>query len=589
MRRVILSIAILLASALSYAESVGVSRAEGVAKAFFGGASTRASDIEVRLVWDGEAGATRAADPAFYVFENAAGGWVVISGEDAGIPVLGYSESGSFVTENMPANISAWFDFYRRQVAYMRAKGIAPGASAKALWAGVSSLRTATTGKKMLNTKKWGQDEPYNDMCPTVDGQKSVTGCVCTALCEIMCYHKWPEKGTGSLPSYSYTTDRYKTRTQPGHALTATYDWNAMPSTYRSYTAVQATNVSQLMFDVGVMIKSTYNGADGVTTYGTGAFCEDVVPAMVKYMDYDSSAVLRYRDDYSTVRWAEMLREEIMAGRPVLYGGTDSDGAGHEFVIDGCNDGDMFYVNWGWDGIDNGWFSITSMMIDSDYDFRFLQDGIFGLQKNQGGNGVVDAFMYDDNGKGGLSVKSGSIASGSFTMSAGEVYNFGAFDTRFTFAFVLMDHADNVKEVVCEPFTMKISSYQCAVSSALCKLSSSAMSGLRIGDKIVFCLCNSEGVWEKVKIAGECSGIDEYPVFEMPAIKVNSTATYSESDYIPLRIVNVKDLPSATKWYIDGVQYNDTEALLPSGKHILKCVATFSDRTETLIQEIMVK
>jgi len=587
MKRIFLSFAILLASVLCSAESVSLTRAESVAKTFFGGSATKASDIKVKLVWDGGDAAVRSAEPAFYVFENEAGGWVIVSGEDAAAPVLGYSESGSFVTEKMPSQVSSWFDGYKRQVAYLRAKGIAADASAQQLWKNVSSIRNAS-GKKMLNTKKWGQDAPYYNLCPTVDNQHAVTGCVCTALCEVMCYHKWPEKGNGTLPSYSYTTDKNKKRTQPGHELTATYNWDAMPTSYTNYTSEQASNVAQLMFDVGVMIQSLYNGADGKSTYGTGAYCEDVIAAMVKYMDYDSSAVLLYRDDYSTLRWAEMLREEIYAGRPVVYGGMGADYAGHEFVIDGCDANDMFYVNWGWDGTDNGWFAITSLMIDKDYDFRYYQDGFFGIQKNKGGKSIASAVLYDENGNGGLSLASGSVASGSFTMSAGTVYNFGPFPSTYTFAYVLMDYADNVKGLLCQPETKELDSYEDAATKMSCSTELYA-SSLKFGDKIVFCTKAEDGSWQKVKIDSSCSGVDEYPLFEMPAIKVNGSATYSAADIIPLAIVNVRTRPSSAKWYIDGTLYNDTEVVLPAGKHTLKCVATFSDRVETLVQQIEVK
>lgn len=584
MKRFLSFLFLLLLYELSDAGNVSVSRAGSVAQAFFEGASTKAADVRLKMVWDGGDSSTRSSEPPFYVFENESGGWVIISGNDACIPVLGYSESGSFKTEGMPSNVSAWFDGYKRQVACVRSRNVPADSSVLALWDNVASIRTAT-GKKMLNTRKWGQDIPYNNLCPTVDNQKSVTGCVCTAICEIMCYHKWPVRGNGTLPSYSYVTDRYRTRTQPGHELTSEYDWNAMPSSYRNYTSAQAANVARLMYDVGVMIKSAYNGADGRNTFGTAAYCEDVLAALVKYMDYDSSAVFVYRDDYSTARWSEMLRGEIYAGRPVLYGGNDSDGNGHEFVIDGCDANDMFYVNWGWDGDDNGWYAITSLRIDSDYDFRYNQDAFFGLQKNQGGGNASKAVLYAKRGNCGISLKSGSLSSGSFTMNVGNITNFGAFDTRFTFAFVLMDYADNVREVLCNQVSRNIKAYGETSFSVICTLTSP----LRPGDKIVLCSRTADGDWKKVRLGNGCTGIDEYPAFEFPAIRVNALARYKAGDFIPLEVVNVITRPTSVRWYIDGKPYDDTEVVLPAGKYTIKCVATFGNRTETLVQQITVE
>ncbi|MBQ7575768.1 MAG: C10 family peptidase [Bacteroidales bacterium] len=589
---VILTIGI---ATLSYADNVSQSRAESLAKAFFGGSSTRSGDVSLKMVWDGTDEATRSgAAPAFYVFNRDGGGYVVIAGEDAAEPVLAYSETGSFNPDKRFTNVRGWFRMYQREIEYMRANGIEPDSETAAAWSeeAISRVIRRAAGKN-LNTKSWGQDAPYNLRCPLVDGLQSVTGCVATALCEVMRYHEWPVNVSGSLPSYKYKTDKGTTRTQPGHRLDTTYNWAQMPNSRTSYTGEQAQNVSRLMFDVAVMLQSSFNGVDN-SAYGTGAYSENIVPMMVKYMDYDSSAVLLYRDNFSTLRWAEILKAEIDAGRPMPYSGDDNE-SGHQFVVDGYDATGKFHINWGWDGEDNNYYAISSFRISRDYDFRYNQSAVIGLQKNKGGKPhAPEIYYYVESGKAGVSLKSGSIESGNFTVTAGDFYNFGAFDVTADFAFVLLDFEDNAKTVLSTPETVTFKAGEGATSEEAISLTAEQLAGLRFGDRIAFCYKVPGGQWTTITVDSYSNeGIDAYPVFDAPAIKVNATATYSASDLIPLKLFNYRTVPSSVTWYIDGSSYSDSEAKLSAGKHTIRCVAKFPNNTQTitqtLIQEITVQ
>ena len=590
MKRTVAFLLMLGIAFTAFADNVSQSRAESVAKAFFSSSATRAFGAKLEMVWDGTDGLTRAGEaPAFYVFNREGGGFVVVSGDDSAIPVLGYSETGSFKAGEIHPNVRSWFRMYGREIEFLREKGIAPDGELRALWSETaikSTLRRATA--KNLNTKSWGQDAPYNLRCPVVDGLQSVTGCVATALCEVMRFHQWPETVTGTLPSYQYKTDKGTNRTEPSHRLDTTYNWSQMPENSNSYTQEQAQNVSKLMFDVAVMLKSTFNGVDR-TAYGTGAYSEDIVPMMVQYMDYDSSAVILYRDNYSTVRWTEILRGEIDANRPMPYAGDDNE-YGHQFVVDGYNSSGNFHINWGWDGDDNGYFAVSSFMIGHDYDFRYNQSAVVGLQKNMGGAPAAPQLnYYVESGTAGVSVKSGTIESGNFTMKAGNFYNFGPFKVEADFAFILMDYADNVKEILSEPATAVFESGEGAYVEDPCILSPETLAGLAFGDKIAFCYRTAGGAWTKITVDGYSKpGLSDYPVFDVPCIRVNATATYSTSDFIPLEIVNTRTLPESVTWYIDGSTYTDTEARLSAGNHTIKCVARISNVNQTIVQQIKV-
>ena len=271
------------------------------------------------------------------------------------------------------------------------------------------------------------------------------------------------------------------------------------------------------------------------------------------------------------------------------YAGDDGE-AGHQFVVDGYDSRGYFRINWGWDGDDNGFFAVSSFMIGSDYDFRYNQSAVIGLKKNEHGAPYEPQMsFYVESGTAGLSLKSGTVESGSFEMSSGDFYNFGSFEVTADFAFVLMDYADNVKAVLSVPETTSIDFGEGAATEMPCTISAADLAGLSFGDKITFCYRLPGGNWTKIPVDSYSQpGISEYPIFDAPAIKVNATATYSASDIIPLEVVNTRKAPSSVAWYIDGSTYNDTEVRLSAGTHTIKCVARINNVTQTLVQQIKV-
>lgn len=592
MKRISAIILILGIAISAFAGNVSEKRAESLAKLFFGSTATRGTEVLLDMVWDGTDGVTRSGEaPAFYVFNRRGGGFVVIAGEDAAVPVLGYSETGSFNAAGIQPNVRGWFEMYAREVEFMRGKGILPDGDTRQLWED-SSVKEILhrAGGRSLNTRSWGQDAPFNQRCPVVDGLPSVTGCVATAIGEVMCYHRWPESVSGNLPSYSYRTDRGLERTQMGHRLDTTYNWSQMPMNCNTYTSEQAQNVSRLLYDVAVMVQSRFNGV-GKNASGTASVSEMIVPMMVKYMDYDSSAVLLYRDNYSTLRWTEMLKAEIDASRPVLYAGDDNV-AGHQFVIDGYDSSGKFRINWGWDGIDNGFFAVSSFRIDADYDFRYNQSGVFGLKKNESGAPATPQVFYyekQNNKPVGIFLKSGSVESGSFVMSTGAFYNFGAFRITADFAFLLLDYADNPKSILSEVITATFESEAGTAVNADCVMSPAVIESLSFGDKIALCYRIGGGEWTRITVdAMSNPGPGDYPICDFPCIRVNGTATYQASDYIPLEIVNTRTVPSSVSWFIDGSAYSDTEVKLQPGDHTLKCIIMVGGVTQILVQQIKV-
>ena len=225
---------------------------------------TKSSVIDLRMVYDGEAVATRSSGdaPALYVFDNSAGpGFVIVSGDDASIPVLGYSDSFNFSSEGMPSNLRWWLNTMSSQIKDLRSLN-APALS-----------RTARVGTDVVRyeTALWDQGYPYYNNCPIYSGQRSVTGCGPTAIAIAMRYREWPDAGVGTIPGY--TTESYGLRVSARKLGTA-YDWKNMPLTdgaSGSWSSAQMAQVARLMADIGAATEADYSPE------GTGIY-DDIVP-----------------------------------------------------------------------------------------------------------------------------------------------------------------------------------------------------------------------------------------------------------------------------------------------------------------------
>lgn len=304
---------------------------------------------------------TASPSDAYYVFNNDAGGFVIIAGDDAVTPVLGYTSTGSFDAENLPDGLKDLLKSYERQIA----------ALGDSYQANQTATRAAFTGEKLLNTAKWNQDEPFNKYTPN----NYPTGCVATAGAIVMKHHGYPAKGTGS---HSYTWN--------GKTLTANfelgYDWANMPAKYDVTTAAAFDGVARLMSDLGVAVEMQYN------MDGSGAYIGNLVTALQKYYGYSKLSHLMAIEDVGAEAWNGRLREEIDANRPVLYAASDPAGGGHAFVIDGYKD-ESFSVNWGWGGYCDGFYKIGALNPESvgkptGDKYNVGQSAVFGMQPSDG-------------------------------------------------------------------------------------------------------------------------------------------------------------------------------------------------------------
>ena len=307
------------------------------------------------------AATTASRSDAYYVFNNDAGGFVIIAGDDAVTPVLGYTSTGSFDAENLPDGLKDLLKSYERQIAALGDNYVANR----------TATRAAFTGEKLLKTAEWNQYAPFNKYTPN----NYVTGCVATAGAIVMKHHGYPAKGTGS---HSYTWN--------GKTLTANfehdYDWASMPAKYDGTNDAAFDGVARLMADLGVAVEMQY------AKNGSGAYIGNMISALQKYFGYSKLTHLAYIYDMEAEAWNAKLRGEIDANRPILYSASDASAGGHSFIIDGYKD-ESFSVNWGWGGYCNGFYQIGALNPESEGrptgdKYNMGQTAVIGLQPSDG-------------------------------------------------------------------------------------------------------------------------------------------------------------------------------------------------------------
>ena len=262
------------------------------------------------------------------------GGFVIISNDDTNAPVVGYSEQEA----NLDAPELLWYLNAANQALLSR-----------------TASATASENKEpiepLLKTL-WGQDTPYNNLCPTERENANViypTGCVATAMAQVMYYHQYPEKGTGNI-TYSF-----QDRILSADFNNTYYQWRLMTPTYKKgqYSDESALAVATLMYQCGVSIKMQYNVG------GSGAFSYNAATALRKNFGYHENLQIHYRDYYTAKEWINKVYNELKAGRPIIYTGVDENNGGHCFVVDGYDQNNFVHVNWGWDGMNDGYYDIA--------------------------------------------------------------------------------------------------------------------------------------------------------------------------------------------------------------------------------------
>lgn len=413
--RNLLAALLLALPAILLAENVSQEKALATAKQFFGSAVRTSADNELHLVWNGENSLTKAATaPAFYVFERNGGGFVIIAGDDCISPIIGYSRTNRFKTDGMPSNVAAWFAEIRSFVNDCRSKSLVDPKAASE-WESVGSARRQAYTENLLNTAKWGQDEPFNAKCPS----GSPTGCVAIAMGIMMKYFQYPAAGNGTIPAYVTTTNKYSI---PANTLGTKYQWDKMPLVIdKSASGETAEQVSRLIYDCATSVHMDF------MENASSAYVTEIPTALVQFFGFDKGATLKLGKDYSESQWLSMVKAEIDAKRPVMYGGESKDG-GHRFIVEGYDSDGKFMLNFGWYGYQNGYYTFPNFN-----DFTTGHNAVFNVKPDAGGSyEEIFRVEYKETTDKGLTTSAPAFADNiSFDVTVnGIIYNFGYADYK---------------------------------------------------------------------------------------------------------------------------------------------------------------
>lgn len=313
-------------------------------------------------------------DEAFFVYNVGDHSFVIIAGDDAHRPVIGYSDESSFDAANIPPALAYYLDGVAECIMRLRYAVATPAVAAE--WASVLEhgrlvSRHGGRGTGYFCTTKWNQDFPYNYCCPddpAGSGGHAIVGCLATAMSQLMRFWAYPVKGNGS--HCYYHNDYGQICADFGNT---TYDWDNMPNTLNSNSSeAEMLATGTLCFHCGVTIDMGY-GPDG-----SGGASGPIPGVMHEYFNYCDAIVQLRRDDFETETWKAMVREQFDMGWPMYYGGCQ-DGGCHAFVCDGYDDNDMFHFNLGWGGSSDGWYLIDDAPYTSPADamFNFVPDVIY--------------------------------------------------------------------------------------------------------------------------------------------------------------------------------------------------------------------
>ena len=362
MKRLLVAFFTVLVSIAILAGNVTEQQALTIARQFMQGKSFQQKQVRR---------AAAVGDNQFYVF-NAEGqnGFVIVSADDRTIPVLGYADKGSLEMNKLPVNARRWLEGYAEEIKALGEDVQANTHPRRVIGAPVAPLLTC----------HWDQGAPYNLQCP-IDGEyNSVTGCVATAMAQVMYYHKWPQSATTAIPAYTTSTKKLNLSELPA----TTFKWNLMKDDY-SYdeTGAAADAVAELMRYCGQAVRMDYTSNESGANVGAAH--------LINYFGYSKTAQNMNRSYYTTTEWEAMIYKELSNARPVLYSGNSGSG-GHQFVIDGYDDKGLFHVNWGWGGYADGHFVLSVLNPDgrgigggsSSNGYTRWQAAIIGVQPDHG-------------------------------------------------------------------------------------------------------------------------------------------------------------------------------------------------------------
>ncbi|MCF0203009.1 MAG: C10 family peptidase [Bacteroidaceae bacterium] len=400
MKRNLSTLFLLLLAVQMVAGPVSRQDAMKAAQQFLGKRGVKAPALKekMRAPMKGEASAEDIS--AYYIFNvGDNGGFVVVSGDDRTDAVLGYTLSGDFDEATMPENMRAWLQSYADQISALNADERALGYNPRYIEGGsqedtyeplTSSVPFHDAVSPLIKTQ-WNQDSPYNAKCPKVGATNCYTGCIATAMAQVMNYFQYP----ASFPAIAAYTTTLSPQPISVEALPGLSDfaWGSLKETYSPDDIDD--NIAYLMRYCGQSVKMSYGTASS-STY------EAYVPTALKSIFGYKSANFVDRSQYSSKGWDELIYTELANNRPVIYNGQSS-GGGHEFVCDGYDGYGYYHINWGWGGYQDGYFLLSALNPDeggigassTSDGYVLKQNAVVNIKTTEASPEILKAILYE--------------------------------------------------------------------------------------------------------------------------------------------------------------------------------------------------
>lgn len=464
MKRIYLSILILILATGLFAGSVPEKDAEKVAKSHFYQSigsikSLDWKELNLTLKFSPE----KNSEYMFYVFDvNDNNGYVVVSSENTIQPILAYSFEGAFNHDNMSPAQKEFLEYYNRSIEYASKNHINVSEKSSNEWRELldfdpehKNFTPKTTTPNLLGNIKWNQTWPYNCECPAVSGGSNghvVVGCVATAMCQVMKYYNWPQTGKDSKISYNYANGGFGNINI--NFAQQNYDWHSIPDVGRNYNE----ELGKINFHAGVAV-SMHWGADG-----SGSQTENIVTALKSHFRYANSVYALTRQGMTEANWKTKIKAEIDAKRPIVYAGSTTV-VGHAWNCDGYQGDDYFHMNWGWGGYGDGYCTVNELIsqavVGGEQDnFNINQRIVIGIYPNSefsssciGSKTITGKEGSFDDGSSNLDYQSNSNCVYVIKPSCGKVIkvNFSNFDLG-TGDFVKLYSGDENSTTLIESF-----------------------------------------------------------------------------------------------------------------------------------------
>ena len=334
-----------------------------------------------------------ALQTGFYVFNDEAGhGFVIVGADSRQRDILGYALEGTFDADDLPCGLVALLEQYNQE--YSIAQSIPPSLFP------TSRVEAALCPVTPLLKSEWGQNKPYNNYCPNdpATNQRCITGCVATAMAQIMYYYRYPNSIADSVVNYISQYDETRKITLNKRLSSYPLNWSDMLDIYKNvnYTAAQGNAVANLMSAAGLSVHMSYSSV------ASSSHTFYVPYALIYYFGYNPN-MKYYRKNYFTEEaWLKLIEDELNAGRPIIYGGfgeqnEEGKRPGHTFTLDGCDASGRCHFNWGWEGSYQRsgsaytYFALSSLKPGS-HNYTNNQEMVVGIDKKSIGLRELVAF-----------------------------------------------------------------------------------------------------------------------------------------------------------------------------------------------------